>query len=567
MIDKATVLRKALESKSILRVVGAHNGLGAKLVERHGFDGIWASGLEISTAHAVPDANILTMTENLEAARAINEATRLPVVCDCDTGYGNASNVIHMVRRYEAAGLAAVVIEDKRFPKVNSFIPGRQELVSREEFVGKIEAAKKAQQNPDFMVFARVEALIAGWALEEAVRRAREYERAGADGIVIHSKAKTPDEIYAFARMWKGSVPLVAIPTTYFHVKAEELAQQGFRMVIYANHGLRAAIRAVEKTFQSIRDTDSTAAVEDQIASLQEVFEIQGMGEMKEEEKRFITQERFQVVIPAARDHRFQPDLKELLKDQPLCMLKVGSKTVLERQVDLLSSFGVTEILVVGGFLHEKIQVPQVKVLYNPDYAACHCAGSILFAQDHLQGRTLVVYSDILFDRKILGDLLESPHEVTLVIDRAYRTLPFRNKPLDLVAAGSPSGAKGPRSLGLDTFKPIHRIGKGLSAQVATDEFIGMALLSAQGLQQLKHAWKEASEKFSGRSFYEAGNVRQADFTDLIQYLIDRGTPVFGMEIEHGWSEIHSLEDYTRVNAYLKESETLSPSKTFATAL
>jgi phosphoenolpyruvate phosphomutase len=161
--SKAQILRQLFQAKSIVRIVGAHNGLGAKLIEEAGFDGVWASGLEISTSFAVPDANILTMTENLAAAQAMNDATSLPIVCDCDTGFGNASNVIHMVKKFEAAGIAGVVIEDKIFPKVNSFIPGRQELAPIEEFMGKIEAAKEAQSSPDFMVFARVEALIAGW--------------------------------------------------------------------------------------------------------------------------------------------------------------------------------------------------------------------------------------------------------------------------------------------------------------------------------------------------------------------------------------------------------------------
>ena len=180
MSDHASVLRELFASRPIVRIVGAHDGLGARLIERHGFDGIWSSGLEISTAHAVPDANILTMTEQLDAAQAIHEATTLPVVCDCDTGFGNASNVMHMVRKYEAAGLAAIVIEDKRFPKVNSFIPGRQELAPMEEFAGKIEAATAAQRDPSFMVIARLEALIAGWGIEEALRRGYAYEEAGA---------------------------------------------------------------------------------------------------------------------------------------------------------------------------------------------------------------------------------------------------------------------------------------------------------------------------------------------------------------------------------------------------
>jgi phosphoenolpyruvate phosphomutase len=152
----------------------------------NGFDTIWASGLEISAANAVPDANILTMKDYLEAASNINEAVSIPVIADCDTGYGNSNNVIRLVKKYEAAGIAAICIEDKCFPKVNSYIPGRQELAPLMEFVGKIMAAKDAQDSPEFMVIARVEALIAGWGLEEAWRRAEAYAEAGADAILIH---------------------------------------------------------------------------------------------------------------------------------------------------------------------------------------------------------------------------------------------------------------------------------------------------------------------------------------------------------------------------------------------
>ena len=143
---KVSKLRSLFQSSKVIRIVGAHDGLGAKLIEKNGFDGVWASGLEISTSHAVPDANILTMTDFLRSARVMNEATSLPVICDCDTGFGNVLNVIRMVEQYEAAGLAAVVIEDKLFPKVNSFVPGRQELASIQEFMGKIEAAKSASK-------------------------------------------------------------------------------------------------------------------------------------------------------------------------------------------------------------------------------------------------------------------------------------------------------------------------------------------------------------------------------------------------------------------------------------
>ncbi len=555
MQSKAKVLRELFKSKPIIRIAGAHNGLGAKLIERNRFDGIWASGLEISTSFGVPDANILTMTENLEVASAVHQATVLPVVCDCDTGFGNASNVIHMVKKYEAAGLAAVVIEDKQFPKVNSFIPGRQELAPVEEFMGKIEAAKNAQSAPDFMVFARVEALIAGWGMDEALRRAYAYAEAGADGIVIHSKASTPDEIFTFAKKWTAGIPLVAIPTTYSAVTADELAARGFKMVIYANHGLRASIRAMDEVLKSIHETGSTAAVEDKIASMKEVFHIQGMANIKEEEKRFDKKEAAQAVILAAGQHRLESGLNELLSERPLCMLEIGGKTLAEHQADILRSCGVKDICVVGGYRADKIQLDGAAVIRNPDFASTGIAHSLMAARDFFKNRCVVVYSDIIFDRKIPEQLLTSPYPITLVIDRAYQTLPFREKKLDLAVVEDSVKEVNGRSLRLNTLKRVRKVGRRIDKKEAAHEFIGMAFFQKEGLKRLNEAWAEALEKFEGKSFYEAPSVEKADFNDLIQYLIDSGNEVYGMEIEHGWSEIHSLEDYERVSAHFNKTE------------
>jgi len=558
MNDKAGILRNLFETRKIVRLMGAHHGLGAKLIEQAGFDGVWASGLEISTAHVVPDANILTMTENLEAAIGINDASGLPVVCDCDTGYGNASNVIHMIKKYETAGLAAAVIEDKHFPKVNSFIPGRQDLASIEEFCGKLEAAKNAKRNSDFMVIARIEALIAGWGMEEALKRAHAYTEAGADGLVIHSKVSTPAEIYEFARRYSGKLPLVAIPTMYFDVTADQLAEQGFKMVIYANHGLRASIRAMQEVFKSIEATGSTAAIESRVTSMKEVFELQGMGMLTDTEKKYLKTEKLHVVIPAAGDARKHADFSNLLEDKPLCMLQISGKSVLQHQAELFRGMGVTDIHVVGGYKHESIRCVGVTVVPNPEWAETHVAYSILKAAEKIKGKCLVAYADILFDRQILTHVLKSPHAVTLVIDRAYKTLPLRNKALELVMSDNPAEGDQNRRMALNMMKPIRKIGKAVDRAQADCEFTGIALFQAVGLQKLCEYWKLAHEKFQGKRFYEAVSVDKATLTDLLQYMIDQGVAVYGVEVEHGWSEIHSREDYLRVSEYFKDIKAVS---------
>ena len=254
----------------------AHDsGITARQIELAGFEAIWASGLEISAARGVPDCDLLTMTEFLQAADFINEATSLPVLADCDSGHGDALNVARLVHEYERHGIAGICLEDKAFPKINSFAAGQQILATVEDFVEKIRAAKEAQQNPKFVVVARVEALIAGVGLDEALERALAYEAAAADAIVIHSRAKTAAEIQAFMGRWSGRVPVVVIPTSYPDVTLEELKRLGVRAVIFANPVLRSAIPSVAHNLAVLAQTGTLASIEPSLASMEEVFALQ----------------------------------------------------------------------------------------------------------------------------------------------------------------------------------------------------------------------------------------------------------------------------------------------------
>lgn len=286
-LTSAARLRQQLREPGPVRLAGVHNPLGAQLATRAGFDGVWSSGLEISASQALPDADILTMSELLDVARLVAMAVDVPVVADCDAGYGNANNVMHMVRRYEAAGVAAVCIEDKRFPKMNSFISHGQELVPAQEFAGKIAAAKSAQLTDDLMVIARTEALIAGRTLDEALERGGTYVAAGADAVLIHDKHSSPDRVLEFLQRWAEPVPVVVVPTTYHTVTADELHDAGAAMVIYANHGLRASIAAISQTFAEILRDGRSTRVEGRIASLDTVFDLQGMSAFRADGSRF----------------------------------------------------------------------------------------------------------------------------------------------------------------------------------------------------------------------------------------------------------------------------------------
>ena len=280
-------LCQILGSKSILKIGGAFDAMSAKLVETHGFDAIWAGSFAISATHAVPDASILTMTEFFDAASIMTQSCEIPVIADCDTGYGGPSNVSHMVKKYENAGIAAICIEDKTFPKQNSLLEdGQNELISEKEFVAKIIAADEAKQDKNFMIIARVEALISGAGMEEALKRATAYEKAGADAILIHSKKKTPDEIFEFADLWKSSTPIVVVPTTYGSVKNDELVSHKIKMVIHANQTLRAAHASISKVLKQMINADSLNEIKEEISSMNDIFKLQEMYDIKTQEKQ-----------------------------------------------------------------------------------------------------------------------------------------------------------------------------------------------------------------------------------------------------------------------------------------
>jgi phosphoenolpyruvate phosphomutase len=285
-MSKNESLRKKLESNSIVKVGGAFDAMSAKLVESAGFDAVWAGSFAISATHALPDASILTMTEFFDVASTMADACEIPVIADCDTGYGGPSNVTHMVKKYENAGISSICIEDKIFPKQNSLLEGGQnELLSEKEFVAKILAGKEAKQDENFLIIARIEALISGLGMKEAIKRADAYEKAGADAILIHSKEKTPDEIFEFTENWKGSIPIVAIPTTYDSVKISDLQKNRIKMVIYANQTLRTAYTAMEKLLKEMVMVERISDVKQEISSMKQIFELQEMYDVKTKEK------------------------------------------------------------------------------------------------------------------------------------------------------------------------------------------------------------------------------------------------------------------------------------------
>ncbi len=537
-----------LRRPGVALAAGAHDALSAKLAEQAGFDAVWASGFGISAVQGVPDANILTLTETLDAVRRIVDAVRIPVVADCDNGYGNAINVMRTASEFERAGAAGICIEDNEFPKRCSFYAGvRRDLVPVEEHAGKIEAATAARRDPSFAVIARTEALIVGLGIDEALVRARAYAQAGADAVLVHSKASDFDELARFARRWDRAIPLVAVPTTYPGVAAADLAAAGFRLAIFANQALRAAIVAMRDALGEIRRHGHAATVEGRIAPLEEVYGLVGVPELKANERRYLFagEPAPRAIVLAAG---FEPELMPLIADRPKTMLEVRGRTILERQVEALRRAGVQDVVVVRGYKKEQVTVPGARFVDNDRFRDTGELYSLFRAEDELDGPLLLLYGDIMFESTILEKLLRTRADVAVVVDRSFPDtlragLAMPRGPLDLVVTETPPNGR--RFVPPEGGSPVLRIGPEVTPADAHGEFIGMASFSAEGTAALRRIHAELLSA-------HAEGLERASLTHVLQALIDRGQAVVAVDIHKGWMEVDSFEDYRRAWAEVR---------------
>ena len=283
---RMAMLRRLINSKPIVRILEAHNALSALIaenteVERNGknvsFDGVWSSSLTDSTAKGKPDIEAIDITSRLNSVRDIFEVTTKPMLFDADTG-GKTEHFEFTVRSLERAGVSAVVIEDKTGLKKNSLfgtdVEQTQDTI--ENFCDKISRGKKAQISNDFMIIARVESLILEAGMDDALARANAYVKAGADGIMIHSRHKDPAEIIEFMSKFRAkdqNTPVVVVPTSFNSVTIEEFIEMGVNVIVTANHMLRSAYPAMLKVATSVLKNGRTLEAEPDCMSIKEILE------------------------------------------------------------------------------------------------------------------------------------------------------------------------------------------------------------------------------------------------------------------------------------------------------
>lgn len=535
-MKKTTQLKKLLRDKEIAVMMEAHNGLTAKLVEEAGFTSIWGSGLSLSAALGVRDNNEASWTQVLDQLEFMADATSIPILLDGDTGYGNFNNVQRLVQKLEQRDVAGVCLEDKLFPKTNSFIGGEQQpLAEISEFAGKIKAGKDIQKDADFVIVARTEAFIAGWGLEEALKRANAYADAGADAVLIHSKIKTPVEVYAFLDAWKRDTPVVLVPTMYPTVTLKEFEQRGASLVIWANQTCRTVITAVQQNLRILRESGSLSVLEDKIIPVKEIFRLQGADDLQEKEKLYLPAqgETTNVVILAATQGK---GFGKMTENRPKTMIPIGGKPILGKLVGAFNDCGLKHIGVVRGFAKDAVNLPNLKFFDNDAYETTEEAASLFAAKPFLGGRTIVSFGDILFEKFVLLNLLDSDAEVTIVVDSNWSTEKTRHqRKADLVIAER----KHTREYREDDIH-VTEIGNGIDPNAAYGEWIGLVLFSKTGGEKLAATLEEMS--------------KQADFgkkalVDVLAAMVAKGVKV-KVEYIHGhWLDIDNLDDVS--DAYL----------------
>ncbi|MGV7245193.1 phosphoenolpyruvate mutase [Caballeronia sordidicola] len=410
-------LREMLQSNELEFLMEAHNGLSARIVKEAGFKAIWGSGLTISAQFGVRDNNEASWTQVVDTLEFMADASDLPILLDGDTGYGNFNNVRRLVKKLEQRGIAGVCIEDKQFPKTNSFLNGeRQPLAEMDEFCGKIKAGKDSQSDPNFSIVARVEALIAGWGMEEALKRAEAYRQAGADAILIHSKLSKPDEILTFAREWAGRGPLVIVPTKYYSTPTDVFRQAGISTVIWANHLLRGAASTMQAIAKEIHTSQTLVNVEDRVASVNEIFRLQDAEEYSTAEGVYLSSasaSRNAVVLAASRG----AGLEAVTADKPKVMLPIAGKPLLRRLVEAFKKEGINDITVVGGYRADAIDTSGIRLVVNEKHEQTGELASLACAAKSFTADTVISYGDLLFRSYILRDLVESDSDFCVVVD------------------------------------------------------------------------------------------------------------------------------------------------------
>ena len=390
-------------------------------------------------------------------------------------------------------------------------------------------------------MISRIEALIAGWGMDEAIKRAIAYDSAGTDAILIHSKQKNPDEIYKFIKKFKkiSNTPIVIVPTTYPNLSEKDIEKMGAKIVIYANQLIRAKIKSNKRILEILSKKRKLSSIEKQIEPLREVFNLSGMNQLKENEKLYLkkTNDDVKIVIPSAG---IPPSFSENKERIPISLVKINGKSILQRNLETLKSLKFSNISVVTGYKKNLFNNVEVKKIFNPNFKSTTQLDSIMMSLNKYNGSFLSIFSDILFEEQTVTRALSSSKAITLVIDAIDPK--YKYTECDKVVAQYEPKRDG-RVLTSHRVNKIKDIGKEINVKRANYEWIGISYFSKEGLKVLKKVYKKLSK-----------NNKKVDFLDALKFILRKKIcEISAIEVNGGWIEIKNSHSLTLAKNLLSE--------------
>ena len=511
----------------------AHSGLSGLVTEKLDFDFIWESSLTDSASKGLPDASIVGNESRIHTIDEILNVTTKPMIVDGDTG-GDEDNFRFLIKRLENQGVSAVIIEDKIFPKRNSF--GGTVGAGMEDpiiFSKKLEVGMKTKSTENFLIIARLESLIAGLGMNETMMRAEKYINAGVDGIMIHSKLKEPSEVLEFIPKFEelcnklGRRPyLIAVPTTYNIISDDELINLGVDIIIHANHLLRASYKSMIDTATLISKSRRSYEADPAITSVKEIFSAVGYDKIIERDKE--KSPDISGFIASAGDYKINNTQRSLNK--------ILGKPLISHQIETFKKAGIEKIKITVNnqndfdpFLEKDINLIETK-----DIKQNQMLDSIMAGLEGIKGPVILTYGDILFNEKIISELIAGENDIVIAADSSYKYHKHEiDKKLELVSYKDPDNKPSRRKLKMtDTFE-VKKVSKNLNLEEAQSEFFGLAYFSSEGIINLKSCYQEIKE----------GN-KSRFFIDILNFMIQREIKVFCNEFDGGWIELHTENDF-----------------------
>ena len=532
--ERISSLVEILNKKGHAVGIEAHSGLSGLVAEKLNFDFIWESSLTDSASKGLPDASIVGNESRLHTIDEILNVTTKPMIVDGDTG-GDEDNFRFLIKRLENQGVSAVIVEDKVFPKRNSFGGTVSSGMENPEiFAQKLKVGVDTKSTENFLVIARLESLIAGLGMNETLHRTEKYINAGVDGIMIHSKIKDPKEVLdfipRFERICKeiGRRPyLIAVPTTYNSIKDSELIKSGVDIVIHANHLLRSSYNAMTETAKLILDSERSYEADSQISSVKEIFSVVGYDKIIERDKEKAPE--ITGLIASAGDHK--------IGNQNRSLKEISGTPLITHQIDTFKKVGIENLkITVNNTLEFKeFEDKNIKLVEIDTGSSDQLLSSIMKGFEGIDGPAILTYGDIMFNEKIVSELIQNENDIVIASDSSYKYHKHDiDKKLELVSYKGNIDDNSRRKLKLTDIYEISNLGKDLNLNDAQSEFFGLAYFSTEGISLLKSSYGEI----------KISEENANSLVDILNFMIKKGIKIVCNEFNGGWIELHTENDF-----------------------